>query len=182
MLKPRKNRYEIITLDKTRSCNTEKYFRLDGLTYYQINDSDELCVCIKGPDDTVKIQETITVTDSTVDDKFFNSAVIPIGKYRVTTILLLFADYKLCISIPDFIQRVYFSEKCANSIVEDYHSSSSYIPMLEISSSNSFFEYKNTLLWRFGNFSSNNKELFKYRFDGYFEEKLSELYTLGVQV
>lgn len=171
MLRKRKKRYGNITLDQTRSCNTEKCLHLDGLTYYQMNDSDELCVCIEESENTAEIQEKVTVTTSSVDDHFFENTGIPIGKYRVTTILLVYSGYTPCISIPDFIQRVYYSEECANSIVEDHHSSSSYIPTLEILDSNSFFNHDYNL-WRFGHFSNNKKELFKYKFDAYNYDKL----------
>ena len=157
-----------ITLDKNRSCNTEKPVYLDGFIYYQINNSDELCVCVGKTENTAKIQAKVTVTDTTPsgENQFFadlgNPTSIPIGDYRVTTILLVAPKYKP-FSIPDFIQRVYFSEECVNSIEKQY-SSIAYIPELDICESNSFFDI-NLFLQRVGLFSINTKELFKYKFD-----------------
>lgn len=169
---PLKKVMKTITLDKTRSCNTEKSVYLDGLTYYQINDSDELCVCVNKPEDTANIQGKIPVTDTTPSRRNSHTYTsIPIGEYRVTAILLMDSKYECVVNIPDFIGRVYFSEKCANSIKEDHHSSSIYIPTLEISDSSSFFEplYR---LWQIGTFSKDRKELFKYRFDAFnFDKK-----------
>lgn len=159
---------EMIELDKKRSYNKSVYSRRDELHYYQINDSDEVCVCIEDPEAIERIKENISVTSS--DENFFNDN-LPIGDYRVTAILLMDSKYECVVKIPDFIERVYFSEECANSIKENFHSSSIYIPTLEISDGNSFFEplYR---LRQIGTFSKDRKELFKYRFDAFnFDKK-----------
>ena len=129
---------QLTKLDKKRSYDASKTYEKDELTYCQINDSDEVCVLVNEPNDAEKIQERICVPPVKYNS---NSAQlrkydrIPEGEYRVTTMLIDF-DYEynwrkltdhennplqnnpLLVKVPKYIERVYFSEKCANHAIK----------------------------------------------------------------
>ena len=145
---------QLIKLDKKRSLG--KHY----VNYYQINDSNEVCVKVNKPDDTEKIQERICVppvNDNSNFAQLHKDDRIPEGEYQVTTMLIDIDNYHsdTNVSIPDFIQRVYYSGKPSIKI-----------PTLKISQNNPYFVCGRPL-WGddkdiYSAYSKDKTELFKY--------------------
>ena len=128
------------------------------MTYYQINDTDEVCVLVNEPNDIEIIQERICVPSVKMQ--------IPEGEYRVTTMLIDFdseynwknlfhgelehpLEYKhFKVKVPKHIERVYFSDNCT----KDYRTQ-----CIELD-----VDADGCLLNNEGVFSSDRKEMFSY--------------------
>ena len=127
----------IIRLDQQRFCNTDKSYR-DSITYYRINDSDELCACIDDPDDTENIEKNVTVKPIERErplSGMLRAHRISPGDYRVTSILINIdpnelwrrhhwsENYKYddkIVNVPSHIERIYFSDVYVNSHISGY--------------------------------------------------------------
>lgn len=155
----------IIKLDQKRSVNTDNYVIRNGIRYYQISESDEMCAKICGELKDTDLRSVIHITSVDLDldlsdrlkkvKKDFSHQ-----KYRVTTILANInfdtsSIYKRGIFIPDFIERIYFSHDSENPIELNH------IPFLQLTKNNPFFEYTFPYML----LSSEKSELFKYIFD-----------------
>lgn len=161
---------QLIKLDKKRSYDASKfYINDDGLTYYQINDTDEVCVLVNEPNETEKIQERICVPPVEGDGslaKIRRNRRIPEGEYQVTTMLIDFdgernwkdlfsgelqnplEDKHFKVKVPKHIERVYFSDNCT----KDYRTQ-----CIELD-----VDVDGCLLNNEGVFSSDRKEMFSY--------------------
>jgi hypothetical protein len=158
----------LIKLDKKRSYDASKTYKKDGLTYYQINDTYEVCVLVNEPNDIEIIQERICVPSVKMQ--------IPEGEYRVTTMLIDFdseynwknlfhgeiehpLEYKhFKVKVPKHIERVYFSDNCAKDIRTQ---------CIELD-----VDADGCLLNDEGVFSSDRKEMFSY---GIFSESKKDI-------
>ena len=128
----------IIRLDQQRFCNTDKFYIEDPLTYYRINDSDELCACIDYPEDADDVKENVTVKPiegNTLRSNIRRARSVSPGDYRVTAILVNIDPEKLWqrhledkdyewsdkkIHVPSHIERIYFSDLYVNSYQRGY--------------------------------------------------------------
>ncbi len=146
----------IIKLDGKRSIDDRFSFKYEDLTYYQINNSNELCVRIDGTGYIGDIQKDISIAPRERGTYHFHD-----GDYRVTTMLMNmnYNDYHNIdqIKVPLYIERVYFSDICVKSIHERY------VPDLFSNDNHPFFKCDDFELWGIGVFSKNKTELFKYR-------------------
>ena len=145
----------IIKLDRKRSIDDRFSFKYEDLTYYQINDSNELCVRIDGTKAIGDIQKDISIAPKERGTYHFRD-----GDYRVTTMLINIDNNKMhdtYIGVPSCIERVYFSDHCV-SRVPDYC-----VPDLYFKDNHPFFKCDDFPLWEIGVFSKNKTELFKYR-------------------
>lgn len=150
----------IIKLDWKRSVDDRFYYQEDGITYYQINNSNELCVCRDNTDRDNDILEKISVTPGKRGSYRDKTVFIPAGDYRVTTMLININDdsyNRFCIHLPSFIERFYYSDDYVNSIKRS--------EKLDIifTDNHPFCHWNDFQLSMFGFFSKDKKELFRYR-------------------
>ena len=154
---------QLIKLDKKRSYDAAKH----SYSYYQINNSDELCVHISSPNyGEIKERVILSPIEGISGFEKLKRGTIPEGEYRVTTMLIDFdgernwkdlfsgelqnplEDKHFKVKVPKHIERVYFSDNCT----KDYRTQ-----CIELD-----VDADGCLLNNEGVFSSDRKEMFSY--------------------